>query len=420
MVDKLGRDFWFYRLGSFVDGVLLNALLIGFSVWVLKTFDNAALLAAVIVPATISQVAFNMIFAPFADRYSRKTLMLVASIGNLVLCSFFYFFLGKFGASVLMLSLFYALYSVINCIYTSAEAAILPQLVEKDKLAFAQSSIQAVKAFEGIVGAVLGAYLASIFSLDYLIIFLILGKFINSACIYLLRNNYEAVSTQITSILDYKLWFKDVSEGLSFIAKSSVLKSISLFVCMLNLFFAPVLLVSEIVIIKELFLDPVFIGYASAGLLIGVIIGSFITTKTFSENKQPLWTMFSCALVAISLIFLFFTDTFLMILVAFLFVGICQNMINIPMMTNLAASVPNQIRARVTTSIYTLCHISGPLGIVIFTNVAERYNGYHSFLFMGIGLLAIAPLPFLLKPARVFLSMKLNSIEKWFKRAKAV
>jgi MFS family permease len=169
------------RIGSWID-------FIGLNLYVYNTFGSGKILGTFLMARMLPSILFGPLGGYISDHYSRRNIMIICDTARAFLVIGFIFTkdLFTFFAIGIMLS-------AIDKIYTAANNAFLPDIVEKEELMEANSIIKMTASTVTILGAMAGGIIVS--SLNFSWIFIIDSiTFIFSIISILLQNLIKALS----------------------------------------------------------------------------------------------------------------------------------------------------------------------------------------------------------------------------------
>lgn len=150
------------------------------SLYLLELTGSAAMYSSVLALSTLPYIILAPLAGMAADSFCRKKIMIVLDIAaTALLAGYWLCFLGGIESAALAGVVMILLSSISAC-YTPAVTACLPQIVEKENLSLANSSISQVGAFSNISGPVLAGILYGIADIR-IIIFLNACSFFFSA-----------------------------------------------------------------------------------------------------------------------------------------------------------------------------------------------------------------------------------------------
>lgn len=234
---RLGRDFWLYFGGQVGSQLGSKFTLFALPLVVYKLTGSPTNLALTTVSEFLPYLLFGLLLGAVVDRVDRKRWMIGVDLARGVSLAVLPV-LGAFG--LLRVEYIYAVgfvQSTLGIVFDSGEFAAIPSLVDTDDLVTANGRIMAVNQATGIVGpALAGALVAVLSPVDLL--------YVDAASFGLSVLTLAAIGTSFnaertpaaegTPVIPSLL--SDVREGLVYVWRHPVLRSISIMMALINFF----------------------------------------------------------------------------------------------------------------------------------------------------------------------------------------
>jgi MFS family permease len=235
----LGGDFWLYFGGQVGSQLGSKFTIFALPLIVYKLTGSATNLALTTVSEFLPYLLFGLLLGAVVDRVDRKRWMIGVDLArgfSLAVLPV----LAAFG--LLRVEYIYAVgfvQSTLGIVFDSGEFAAIPSLVSTDDLVTANGRIMAVNQGTGVLGpALAGALVALMSPVDLL--FVDAASFgLSALTLAAIRTSFNASSAPATegpersvvrSLLD------DVREGLGYVWRHPVLRSISIMMALINFF----------------------------------------------------------------------------------------------------------------------------------------------------------------------------------------
>jgi len=235
----LGRDFWLYFGGQVGSQLGSKFTVFALPLIVYKLTGSATNLALTTVSEFLPYLLFGLLLGAVVDRVDRKRWMIGVDLArgfSLAVLPV----LAAFG--LLRVEYIYAVgfvQSTLGIVFDSGEFAAIPSLVSTDDLVTANGRIMAVNQGTGVLGpALAGALVALMSPVDLL--FVDAASFgLSALTLTAIRTSFNAASAPapadpersvVRSLLD------DVREGLGYVWRHPVLRSISIMMALINFF----------------------------------------------------------------------------------------------------------------------------------------------------------------------------------------
>ena len=142
--------------GQFVSQIGDKFYMLALAIWVLETTNSPAIMGGVLFCSFFPTFLMGFVAGAFVDKYDRKFIIVAADfIRGLVIavvtCLYYFNLLNIF---VIFIS--QILLSVCAAFFNPAIPAVIPQIVDKNQLARANSMTSFVRGFSSMIGPVLG------------------------------------------------------------------------------------------------------------------------------------------------------------------------------------------------------------------------------------------------------------------------
>lgn len=389
----LSRDFWLYWSGQLISqmGSSITAVVLPLLVFTISNspLDLGIAAALDIVPYLI----FGLFIGAWVDRLDRKKIMILADVGRTLviviipLAAIFH---------VLSVGLIYVLiffHTVLRIWFESGQFAIIPNLVEKDKLVEANGYIQASFSTANALAPFLGGIIILLMPV-HLFLFIDAASFLVSAgTLFFIATSFK---------LDYKPERKnilaDVKEGLVYVFTHPVLRNIAIMLILVNIFGAS--REAQIVTLAtvQFHASPTEIIWLATAANIGIIVLSL--SAGFLRKRFPFGVLALGTLMihgALTLAISFVTSYW----IALPLWALVQGTLILFNMNNGAlrqAIVPSHLLGRVVSVAFVTAWSTIPLGRIAGGFVIEK-TGNVSLIYALIGITSIIiPAIFFLTP----------------------
>ena len=234
------RNFRLVFLGALVSE--LGALLYSFAVsfYILQISGNNAFLQGLYLALCAAAL---MIFTPIGgvlgDRFNKAKIMYVCDYlkgGTIVLATVCMLLFREPGTHIVILFALGILGNMISGIFTPAAGALLPHIVEEDKLQQANAFFSIKNSLEGILGIVLAGILYAALPIHTLF-FLVGACFVASGVSEMLIRFEHVPSAEKLTL---RLAFADMGEGLRYLRARKAIMALLGAMLFINFFFAPI------------------------------------------------------------------------------------------------------------------------------------------------------------------------------------
>ncbi|QUA52253.1 MFS transporter [Aristaeella lactis] len=234
------RSFRLVFLGALVSelGALLYSFAVGF--YILQISNNNAFLQGLYLALCgIALLVFTPVGGVLGDRFNKAKIMYVCDFikgGIIILATVLMLLFPSANAHIVILFVLGILGNIISGIFTPAAGAMLPHIVESEKLQQANAYFSIKSSLEGIVGVVLAGILYAALPIHTL--FFMVGACFVASGISETLIRYEHIPSE--GQLTLRAAFNDMKDGLNYLKTRKAILSLLGAMLFINFFFAPV------------------------------------------------------------------------------------------------------------------------------------------------------------------------------------
>ncbi|MBL4936933.1 MFS transporter [Clostridium sp. YIM B02515] len=382
------RNFSTLMLGKITSYIGTEMQNFALSLYVFKITGSATKFASVLAITLVPKLILGPIAGVFVDWLDRKKILVYLDIlAALVVGAYAAGFAITGGLSLASIYVLVTLLSLISLLFQPAIGAVIPSIVEKDKLVDANGINSFLISIGTFVSPVLAGILFGIYGL-FLILIVDSISFIASAiCEFIIT---IPKINKAPSEISFKSFFNDFSEGLKFVKSKKLILNILFLALFLNFAADPVFSVGLVYIAKKiLFLSDFQYGTIQSGFVVAMMIAPFFCSgiaKKFELGKF----LFLCFIVN-SLIFallavvpapfylkLFNSNTvpYISIIVVTFMIGFVITIANITLNTVFQKEIPLDMLGRAGTLMSTVSMGAMPLGTMLFGFLFDKLPAY--------------------------------------------
>jgi MFS family permease len=348
---------------------------------------------------------FTLPAGAWVDRLSRRRVLITADIGRAAILGLVPL---AYAAGVLAMWQLYVVAfaaGILTVFFDVAYQAILPELVERDRLAEGNSRLEISRSAAQVVGPGLGGFLVGVISAPLAILADALSYLGSAAFLFRIRRTVasarpagpdDPAGGRRPSIR------ADIAEGLRFYAKSSLLLAESAAIVMLNLGGQIGGSISLVFVVRELAVKPEVIGLAFSIASIGLIIGAATADAFGRRIGVGRVLIIACAISAGSAFVITLATpatAFALLVVSGAVQGFAVMVININGVSLRQALTPDELQGRVNATgrwiNWSIIPVGSLIGGALATAIGLRAT---IAVGAGVGLLALPWL--LLSPIR--------------------
>ncbi len=377
--------FWLAQaISRFGDPITLIAL----AAVTYRVTESALYTAIAVVIATLPSAVFGFVGGAIADAFGPRRAMIVCDLLRCALVAAVPFALHTEGG---LLAAYVCVFGAGLCaaVFNPARIAIIPQLVEPERLTEANARVTASDRLVEILGALAAGFLVA--ELGEAAFFLDAMTFgISAGLLALVRTappNSRMISVQ--SIV------RDTADGARFLFHSSVLRANTVFSLLAQLALPVVNGLTPVLLIRRFAngdadLGAALFGTAEAALAAGAIMAGLMLPEFIERVRKGQLLIGGFALYGLLLIMLGVTPSLLPALVIFFAMGIANVLFLVPNITISQEVTPPELRARVAGARIALLNLTWLPFIALSGALADQVDAGLLISFAGAVTLAVA------------------------------
>ncbi|MBN1481961.1 MFS transporter [candidate division KSB1 bacterium] len=379
MSKLFNKNFLLLWQGQFVSRMGTQVFLIAMLAWIKDTTDSGIMLGTISAIAGAVAIVLGPFCGVFADRNSRKKIIVVTDIlnGILMLALGAAFFFMPHRMPMLIVALFFTstLSAVVSSFFGPAISAAIPDIVPKNKLPGANSMGMISMNISAIIGRPLGSQLYALFGAP--VLFLINGvTFLFSAFSEAFITIPQKLPSKVKESEEVVANFKqDLVEGIKFIWSNVGLRNLVIVSAALSFFATAVILLLPFYLEDTLLLGQSWIewyGYLTSIFAVGSIVGySIAGLLRFEKEKRAILLVTLLLLDAVLYGALAFVrDIYIVGGLAFLS-GAFGGFVIVNIMTILQATTQSRLRGRVFGALATIEGAAAPIAMALSGYLAD-------------------------------------------------
>ncbi|WP_186331795.1 MFS transporter [Paenibacillus xylanexedens] len=394
--NKTGEDGYLavLRLPSFtvllVGRLVSGAGQILFSMatmWYILQLTESALAAALIPMLPYLIYAFLGIpLATISDRLPKKQLLIWTDIWRAVIaCILAILFLT---GSMLPWHIYAAnlLIAILGFMFNPATQTVIPAILPKpaEQLAPANALLNSSSKTIELLGYALGGILIAFVSVQSILFIYALTFLLSALAIAFIR----IPVTKVVKQKGFSGFVRDSMQGITFLFSNKVLACCIIFGAIINFAGAPLHIFTPIFANMVLEAGPQGYGLLQSAFAAGSIVGSLLSGKYAKRLSLAHWFLISYLISGASLLLMpLYPNLYFAIVCSFLLMAGLA-IVNVPLVTSILLSTPEEKRGRVMNSMGVLMSgVSNPLGLLLGGWLIEAYSP--SWVYMGIGMFVI-------------------------------
>lgn len=279
----LNRNLTILLGGQFVSQMGDKFYILALAYWVLETTQSSAKMGIMLFYSFFPAIVLGIFAGAYIDKYDRKKILVLADLirGVVVFGVLIVYLQGALTLPIIIAA--QVLLSICAAFYDPAIPAVIPQIVKKDQLVKANSLTQFVQGFSTIAGPVLGGIAIATVGYTFIFVFNALSYIISGIfeCFIAIPKREIEKSTESSSI------FKDLGEGLRFIAGKKPLLVILSIVGVIHFFVGSIEVVVPVLAFRLSGAGPTNLGFLQTSIGVGTVLLAMIVAATgYLNNKE--------------------------------------------------------------------------------------------------------------------------------------
>ncbi len=374
--------------GQLISQVGDKFYLLALSYWVLESTKSTTTMGIVLFFSLFPEIVVSFAAGAFVDKYDRKLIIVGTDFlrGFIVLGLGALFYLNLLTLPLIIIGQIFL--SVNTAFFNPVIPAVIPQIVEEDKLTQANSKTQLIRGIALILGPVLGGL--SVVRFGYLFVFML------NAGSYLVSGGFEMFMKIPKVKADSKssTIVEDIAEGYKFIIRDSNLVLMVFTIAIIHFFVGAIQTIMPVFAGKLEGVGVQNLGYLQTSMGIGMTVISlffgFISIKN-KEGKVLFGSLFMVGLVNVLMSLLIYLGINQVFFHSILFSGFGGFLILAvtAYRTILQKKVPNNMSGRVFGLTFTAGDLSLPLAMLVLGFLLDRFDFAHLLAVSGLGLMIV-------------------------------
>jgi MFS family permease len=400
-------DFWTYWSGQTISNLGSSFTLFALPLLVYKLTGSALNLGITTAATFVPYLLFGLVIGAWVDRVDRKRLMILtdvlraAAIASIPAMAT----IGRLTAEWIYGVAFVS--ATLGIFFTASEFAVIPSLVEKERLVTANGRMQASFAGASVLGPALAGLLLTLLPLHDVFLVDAASFLVSSLSLVLVRGsfNQEEGPRKQQHIL------RDVGEGLRYVLRHPVLRNISAMMALYNLVnnmaFPQLVLFAK----RQLIATDAQVAWLYAAGSVGMVVFSLLAGPLRKRWSFGVVALGGLMLGGLGMLALSFQHQFWVAMPIWAFCGIGV-LLDINTFSLRQAIVPNEMLGRVISIAGVLAWSAIPVGSLVGGALVQR-TGNVALVFGLVGTLTF------LIPLCFFLFSPLGHAERYVPAARA-
>jgi MFS family permease len=345
---------------------------------------------------TLPDLFLGMVAGAIADRADRKRMMLLADLGRGALTALIPLSVALGGPTLAVILVVAAPMSILRTFFLAGYTASVPSLVGRSQLGRANSFFEVIYSSGYIVGpAIAGVLAATIGPGPTLAIDAISFVVSGLGLVFVRRPLVAPVDRPRERLL------VEIRQGIDFIARHPILRSIILFWGATSVLVAPIVASLTIFITRDLAYEASVLGLVLTTFGIGTVAGSLVIARLGARRHVGRVLLAGNLLTAATLILASLVTEVALLLASAFFAGIAQSLVLVTYLTTRTAFSPDELLGRIGSTARTISLGLQPVGLLVGGALLNVLGGSRVLAVMGLAVAAITILFGTVKPLRM-------------------
>ncbi|RFB09445.1 MFS transporter [Bacillus sp. HNG] len=358
-ISELGGAF-----GTFCNSILIyqltNSTIALGSMWLLY-----------FIPSLILQ----LFIGPFIDKWSRKWIMIFSqwTRGLIFLIPLIALIIGNldswhiFAVQIIV--------GLITPVYTPANQAITPTIVEKDQLRAANAYIDGTVRLMTFIAPILGGFVVEYLGVTPTLIFVSAALITSGTLLLFIKETKVPNNVR-------KTWMEQFIEGISYFFKQPIIVWLGVFLAFVQFGVGVTMVVTLPYITEELSGSFTEYGYFMASFPLGYVIGSMLVGKVTYKNRRVIM-LGSLVIGGLTFISLGLNNSLIFALFTEAIAGIAMAFFSVQNITIFQQTVPNNLMGKVSSVRLFIIRGAMPLGVFIGSFLSEVWGIRPMYFLIG-------------------------------------
>lgn len=385
---KKERDMWAYQGGRFISLIGSGIQMIAVPLYILDLTGSGALMGIFSVLTLLPALTAAPIAGIIGDRKNRKSVMVLMDTLRGTAISILGIIAAFSSLSIALLFAVQVLVSVMDSFFNSSSSALLPDLIDKEKLMEANSVKGGFDAAASILGPALGGVIYGLWGIKA--VFLINGASFFVSALLTLMIVYRRKQI-ITKKMNSKLFIEQNAETLKYIRGNTGLLQLFSFAMVSNFLLSPMFdIIMPYALKKQIGFTSQQYGYIMGSFTAGILIGNILISMGLKPAKLKTMMKLGISIetvvnAAVCLLVFPYTvrayggatwPLFASIGAANVIMGISNAFVNTPIATNLQNLVPDRMRSRFFAVLGMFSQGAIPIGSLLLGLLLDMMKYY--------------------------------------------
>lgn len=368
MKNFLNKNVLLLTQGQFIS--FLGDAIFDFSmgVWIYAITDSTFLMGLTMASLSIPYLLLSPVAGYVADKYNKKTLIVLADLIRGLLCFFMMMYIWIFGFNIIVVLFCSIAIGCISPFFSITINSLPPLIVENNDIIKVNSLFSISTSLSNIIGRSIAAFLYYYKGIEFILLinaisFVITG--VLEMFIKLEDNIKDKKINKVGFLSPYKIAFERVKE---YKGLSTIISYIAIFIFLYQISITLIIVLFN----QDTNLGVLWLGIVSAALMIGMLCISLflIVVKISNDILYKILIIGGRASFFIILPFAFIKNIYWLVIVAFIF-GVNFNLIVTTLQTTIQNSVSKDSLGKIMGLMVLVTQGISPIGTFVAGIIGE-------------------------------------------------
>jgi len=366
---------------------------------VLQLTGSALAVGTILAVAGIPRALFMLVGGALTDRMSPRMLMLVSNAARIFITGLLTVLVVTNTLQVWMLYVFSLAFGVVDAFFHPAYMAIIPLIVEDHQIEAGNAAVQGTSLVVSAVGPGIGGALVKLTGLASSFLLDTVSFVVATLTLVVMRPSREGKTADAVKESKPFNILADIREGLNYILKDDLLRTMMVIVMALNFFFTGPLGVGPAILAKERFTEgSVALGILLSAMGVGSLLG-LLAGSALKPQRLGVVTLGSVGVAGLSIVAAGLSTSMWATALLFAVAGASSGFSNLLLITWLQRRISKEMMGRIMSFVMLASMGLMPISAAVAGFIAE-YSLTTLFVLNGSLLVVTVVLSLLKKNVR--------------------
>lgn len=369
---------------------------VALGLWILQTTGSATAMGTVMAVRMVVGIALGAVAGTVVDRTNRRTLMIAMDLVRFALILGLASAVGTQGTPFALILVLAALTSVASAFFNPAFSASLVNIVGREEVARASSSMQVTNTLAQVAGPMLGGAVVGFWG-GGVALTVDAFTYLLSGILILLAGHFPS---PVRDRQRSGSFWSDMKEGFRFIWSQPLIKTLVATGPVLNFFGNALGLLFPVIAVKVWLVNSFQFGVLEAGMPFGFAVGAAgLMALSKKIRRRGLWMMWGIVGMGFLSLLIVNMPTVNLALALTPLMGITAAVVNVLIQISVQSEVPPEVQGRVFGTMSSLMMAASPASMLTAGLLADLFSPVLVASIACGAILLVSGLMFVIAPA---------------------